>query len=83
MRPREAGFYRVSIDPNGVTEITVRSGNAAILLPQGMRWLDPGSTMLVWGPAGNPSFRYVGTRNRDSFDAGSWTKPRRVVAKVE
>ena len=74
VRPREAGFYRISIDPNGVTEITVRSGNAAILLPQGMRWLDPGSTMLVWGPANNPSFRYIHSRNRDSFD--SWNNDR-------
>jgi hypothetical protein len=77
VRPREAGSYRVSIDPNGVTAITVRSGNAAILLPQGMRWLDPGSTMLVWGPAGNPSFRYIPTRNRDSFD--QWNNDRNAA----
>jgi hypothetical protein len=77
VRPREAGSYRVSIDPNGVTEITVRSGNAAILLPHGMRWLDPGSTMLVWGPANNPSFRYIQTRNRDSFD--QWNNDRNAA----
>jgi len=77
VRPREAGSYRVSIDPNGVTAITVRSGNAAVLLPHGMRWLDPGSTMLVWGPANNPSFRYIHTRDRDSFD--QWNNDRNAA----
>ncbi len=74
VRPRSAGFYRVSIDGNGVTEITVRSGEAAILLPQGTRSLRAGSTMLVSGPANDPAVSYVGPRNRDAFD--SWNNDR-------
>jgi hypothetical protein len=68
VRPRAEGFYRVTVDGDGNTEITVRSGQAAILLPQGTQTLDPGSTMLVSGPADAPSYRFVDIVARDSFE---------------
>jgi hypothetical protein len=68
IRPRAGGYYRVAVEPDGTTEITVRSGNAAILLPQGTRTLRAGSTMYVSGPADDPSFRYVHPLGYDSFD---------------
>ena len=66
--PRDPGFYRVVVRPDGTTAITVRSGDAAILLPQGTQYLAPGSTMLVWGPASNPSYRFAGEPGDDNFD---------------
>jgi hypothetical protein len=68
VRPRAHGFYRVTVDADGTTDITVRSGQAAILLPQGTISLDPGSTMEVSGPADAPSYRYAGPFGRDSFE---------------
>jgi hypothetical protein len=68
VRPRTDGFYRVSVDSNGTTKITVRSGSASILLPQGTRGLSAGSTMYVWGPADQPSYRYVHPISRDAFE---------------
>ena len=66
--PRDPGFYRVVVRPDGTTAIMVRSGDAAILLPQGTQYLAPGSTMLVWGPASNPSYRFIGEPGDDNFD---------------
>jgi hypothetical protein len=68
VRPRSTGFYRVTVDENGTTEITVRSGRAAILLPHGSLTLAPGSTMEVSGPADAPSYRYTHMAGRDSFE---------------
>ena len=68
VRPREVGLYRITIRSDGTTAITVRSGSAAILTPQGNRTLEPGSTMLVSGPADDPSIQFEGTVAHDSFD---------------
>jgi hypothetical protein len=68
VRPREMGFYRVDVNSQGVTSITVRSGDAAILLPQGAQQLTPGSTMEVWGDPSNPQYRFVGPVASNSFD---------------
>jgi hypothetical protein len=74
IQPREAGYYRVAVESDGTTEITVRSGNAAILLPQGTRSLRAGSTMYVSGPASSPSYRYVHPTGDPSFD--QWNNDR-------
>src|SRR5579872_2800114 len=68
VRPRDVGFYRVDVNSQGVTSITVRSGDAAILLPQGVQQLAAGSTMQVWGNPSNPQYRFVGTYASNSFD---------------
>ena len=68
VEPRDPGFYRVVVRPDGTTAISVRSGDAAILFPQGTQYLAPGSTMLVWGPASNPSYRFAGEPGDDNFD---------------
>ena len=68
IRPRDMGYYRVDVNPQNVTAITVRDGAAAVLLPQGTQYLDPGSTMLVWGDPNNPQFRFVGAYGENAFD---------------
>jgi hypothetical protein len=74
IRPRTAGYYRVSVDDAGTTSITVRRGFASVLLPQGTRTLRAGSTMEVSGPADDPSVRYVHPYGYDSFD--TWNDDR-------
>jgi hypothetical protein len=38
---------------------------------------------LLKRPVGRPSTRCVGSMSNFTYQAGSWTKPRRVIAKIE
>jgi hypothetical protein len=68
VRPRDMGFTRVDVNSQGVTAITVRSGDAAVLLPQGTQDLTQGSTMLVWGNPSDPQYKFVDPYGATSFD---------------
>jgi hypothetical protein len=67
--PRSAGSYRVSVDENGETTVTVRSGHADIVTPQWTQPLDPGTTLVADGPAANPQVQYAAAVALDRFDA--------------
>ena len=64
--PRTSGNFRVSVDDNGVTAVTVREGRVDIVTPQGTQPLQPGITLIAEGPAANPAVR---TRAAIAFDA--------------
>lgn len=66
--PRSAGSFRVSVDENGETAVTVRSGHADIVTPQGTQPLDPGTTLVAGGPAANPTMAYRAALAFDGFD---------------
>lgn len=68
IRPVEPGAYRVSVGPDGMTEITVRSGQADIYGPQGSENLAPGQTMDVRGTVDNPEFQLIAEIPNDDFD---------------
>ena len=68
VRPLKAGTYRVSVRPDGITEITVRSGQAEIDGPQGNENLAPGQTMQVRGTPDAPEFQLVAAIPLDDFD---------------
>ncbi len=74
VQPDSVGFTRVYVNADNSTAISVRSGHAAILFPQGTEYLEAGSTMLVWGDPNNPSHRFVGPYGQDSFD--QWNNQR-------
>ncbi len=74
VEPDSVGFTRVYVNADNSTAISVRSGHAAILFPQGTEYLEAGSTMLVWGDPNNPSHRFVGPYGQDSFD--QWNNQR-------
>ncbi|MBV8370584.1 MAG: FecR domain-containing protein [Candidatus Eremiobacteraeota bacterium] len=69
LRPRTQGAYRVSVDADGRTQITVRSGIADVVTPQETRSLSTGSTLLASGPAANPVLQSVNLIADDDFDA--------------
>ncbi|HEY5349236.1 MAG TPA: FecR domain-containing protein, partial [Candidatus Lustribacter sp.] len=48
--PRTAGSFRVAVDGNGETAVTVRTGRVDIVTPQGAQSLEPGTTLLADGP---------------------------------
>lgn len=82
VRPARKGNYRVSVSPDGTTEITVRDGQAEIFSPNGVQRLGKGQTMLVRGDAANPEFQTVAELRRDDFDA--WNRDRdQLIRKSE
>jgi hypothetical protein len=80
--PRATGSYRVTVDDQGNTFVTVRSGHADIQTPQGTHDLDPGTTLVAQGPASNPQ---ISTRDAvavDSFDTFNQTRDRDEIAAL-
>jgi len=59
VEPSESGVYLVSVTSDGNTQITARSGNLAVVTPQGTQEVDPGRTMVVAGTANNPQYQYI------------------------
>jgi hypothetical protein len=68
VRPRATGRYRVSVDASGRTEVTVRSGSADVVTPQGAQVLAPGTTLLAQGTSANPSISSSAAIADDDFD---------------
>jgi hypothetical protein len=67
--PRTSGSFRVSVDTNGDTAVTVRTGRADIVTPQGTQSLEPGTTLIAAGPAANPDIQTQAAIALDSFDS--------------
>jgi FecR protein len=67
--PRTAGSFRVSVDANGETAVTVRAGRADIVTPQGNQPLEPGTTLIADGPAANPQLQTLDAIALDDFDS--------------
>ena len=68
VRPLKRGVYRVTVKPDGTTEVTVRSGEAEIASPKGTEKLAAGKTMEARGSADNPEFQVVAAIAQDAFD---------------
>jgi hypothetical protein len=67
--PRTAGSFRVTVDANGETAVTVRAGRADVVTPQGNQSLEPGSTLIADGPAANPQIQTQAAVALDGFDS--------------
>jgi len=69
LRPVAYGQYRMTVRPDGTTEITVRKGEAEIFTPRGSQTLRPGRTMLVReSGAGGPEFQVISEIGEDAWD---------------
>jgi hypothetical protein len=62
------GAYRISVREDGVTEVTVRSGEAEIYTPRGTQRVQQGQTMEARGPASDPEFQMVQAIPLDEWD---------------
>jgi hypothetical protein len=82
IEPRTAGSFRVSVDDSGQTAVTVRSGRADILTPQGTQSLEPGTTLLADGPASSPSIQTETAIASDDFDAYNADRDRVYASAV-
>src|SRR5665213_1705504 len=66
--PLRAGIYRVTVRPDGSSEITVRAGEAELNSPSGSERLPAGQTMYSRGPVDNPEFRSAAAIPLDEWD---------------
>jgi FecR protein len=66
--PLRQGVYRVTVHPDGTSEITARSGEANILAASGSERLPSGQTMLARGSFNDPEFMTVGAAAFDDWD---------------
>lgn len=69
VRPTEKGRYRVSVDRDGNTLVTVRSGEADVAAQNTTQTLRAASSLEVSGDASNPRVQTVAEIGRDGFDA--------------
>ncbi len=74
VRPSKRGIYRVTVNEDGTSEVTVRSGEAETFSPKGAERLHSGKTMLVRGTQADPEFQVVNEIAQDNFDR--WSEDR-------
>jgi hypothetical protein len=72
--PDQAGAYLVTVDSDGQTFVTARSGSLDVNTPQGSQTLDPGKTMQINGNANDPQYQFVDEVAATDFD--QWTDSR-------
>ncbi len=68
VRPRQSGLYRITVTPDGKTDVTVRGGQTAVETPSGAQILGPGTTLIAQGPASGPSITTTTAVAFDDFD---------------
>lgn len=68
MHPLRQGAYRVTVNEDGTSQITVRSGEAEIYSQNGSEQLQQGQTMNARGPANDPEFQVVQAIAPDAWD---------------
>ncbi len=77
VRPMRKGSYRITVQEDGDSEITVRSGEAEIFTPGGSERLGSGRTMLARGSASDPEYRIVSGIGKDGWDQWNEERDRR------
>lgn len=68
VHPLRQGSYRISVNAEGMTEVTVRSGDAEISSPTGTEPLRAGQTLLSRGNPADPEFRTSVMGAADEWD---------------
>ena len=76
LRPTQPGSYRVTVQPDGLTEITVRDGEAEIFGPKGSEALHRGQTMMARGTPDDPEFQIAGPIPSDEWDCWNLDRDR-------
>ncbi len=74
VRPTKRGMYRISVLPDGTTEVTVRSGEVDVFTTQGSERLKSGRTMVARGTSTEVEFQVKSAVPRDGFD--QWNERR-------
>jgi len=82
VRPTEQGSYRITVFPDGTTEITVRSGRADIFSPRGSESLTAGRTMQARGTPSDPEYMIIAAIPNDDWDRWNADRDRTLERAV-
>jgi len=80
VRPSHIGVYRIYVQGDGQTEITVRLGAAEVTTPKGAEQLQAGQTMLARGNPDDPEFRIVPAIAQDDWDRWNEQRDREMLS---
>jgi len=80
VRPAHIGVYRVYVQGDGQTEITVRLGAVDVATPKGTEQLQAGQTMLARGNPADPEFRIVPAIALDEWDRWNEQRDREMLS---
>jgi len=80
VKPAHIGVYRIYVQGDGQTEITVRLGDAEISTPRGTEQLHAGQTMLARGSSADPEFRVVPAIALDEWDRWNEQRDREMLS---
>ena len=78
--PDEAGEYRIVVDADGNTWVTVRSGSADLVAPDGTQTISAKTSVEISGDASSPDIRAVDYVAMDDFD--TWNAQRDQYANA-
>src|ERR1022692_2211741 len=79
VKPSHIGVYRIYVQGDGQTEITVRLGAADVSTPRGVEQLQAGQTMLARGDPADPEFRIVPAIALDEWDGWNEQRDREML----
>jgi len=68
IRPKQSGRYRVTVTPEGETDLTVREGSVAVETPQGAQTIGADTTLIATGSADAPTTSVREAIALDDFD---------------
>ena len=78
VRPTEPGDYRISVKPDGTTEVTARTGAAEIYSPRGVERVRRGRTTLVRGDRSDPEIQTLAEVREDDWDRFNLSRDREL-----
>ena len=76
IKPLRSGSYRVTVTPEGETDLTVREGSAEVDTPQGTQTIDAGVTLVARGSADAPTTSTHAAIAFDDFDTFNQNRDR-------
>lgn len=82
VRPTRRGSYRITVQPDGTSEITVRAGEAEIFTPRGSERLRQGQTMQARGSQADPEFQIIAEIPQDDFDRWNANRDQEIERSV-
>ena len=74
VKPNGQGAYRIAVNDGGVSQITVRAGQAEVFTPHGSEAMSAGQTMQARGSAADPEYQMVNAIPMDEWD--HWNQQR-------
>jgi len=81
IHPQRDGMYRVEVNGDGDTLVTVRRGQAEVGTTEGSTTIRPGQLITVRGDASSAQYKITASAGRDAFD--QWNEDRDRMLQSE